>query len=176
MTEAQATSMAAGVPYGAIIAFAGDAVPAGWLRCNGDALSRVEYAQLFAAIGTTYGSTDDTTFKLPDLRGEFVRGSDCGRGIDPERTLGSAQDDAIRNITGEMQMHLMGAVADTHRTEGAFAKGDTFAQSNMHSGTYWHTSRGPVSFDASRVVPTAEENRPRNVALHYCIKAKDITA
>ena len=61
--------------------FAADAAPAGWLECNGSAVSRTTYAALFAAIGTEYGVGDGTTtFNLPDLRGEFMRGWDNGRG------------------------------------------------------------------------------------------------
>lgn len=68
--------------------------PNGWLKANGAALSRTTYAALFAAIGTTFGSGDDsTTFNLPDLRGQFLRAWDDGKGIDPGRGFGVAQSD-----------------------------------------------------------------------------------
>ena len=87
----------------AVLYFAGQTAPVGWLKANGAAVSRTAYAALFAAIGTTYGAGDgSTTFNLPDLRGEFMRGWDDGRGIDHGRVLGSAQGDAIRNITGSI--------------------------------------------------------------------------
>lgn len=73
--------------------FAGKAVPGGYLKCNGQAVSRSEYAALFAAIGTTYGLGDGyNTFNLPDIRGNVIRGHDDGRGIDPSRAFGSEQD------------------------------------------------------------------------------------
>ncbi|MCE0461561.1 tail fiber protein [Pseudomonas uvaldensis] len=66
--------------------------PNGWLKCNGSLVSRTQYAALFAAIGTRFGPGDgSTTFALPDLRGEFIRGWDDGRGIDAGRALGTAQ-------------------------------------------------------------------------------------
>lgn len=72
--------------------FATTTAPAGWLKANGAAVSRTAYAALFARIGTTHGAGDGTTtFNLPDMRGEFARGLDDGRGVDGGRTVGSAQ-------------------------------------------------------------------------------------
>lgn len=66
--------------------------PDGWLVCDGSTISRTSYAKLFTVIGTTYGSGDGTTtFKLPDFRGEFIRGWDGGRGVDGSRAFGSSQ-------------------------------------------------------------------------------------
>lgn len=89
-------SSASGMPAGAIISFMMDGPPEGWLECNGEAISRSEYSDLFAIIGTSHGNGDgSTTFNLPDLRGEFLRGWDNGRGVDDSRTLGSFQDEDI---------------------------------------------------------------------------------
>jgi len=83
------------MPAGAIQLFAMNAVPTGWLECNGAAVSRTTYANLFAAIGTLYGEGNGaTTFNLPDLRGQFVRGFDNGRSMDPGRVFGSVQGSA----------------------------------------------------------------------------------
>jgi microcystin-dependent protein len=82
-------------PAGTVIYTARSTAPTGYLKANGAAVSRTTYATLFSAIGTTYGGGDgSTTFNLPDLRGEFVRGLDDGRGVDTSRTLGSSQGDA----------------------------------------------------------------------------------
>jgi microcystin-dependent protein len=63
------------LPAGMVMYFANSTVPQGWLQCNGAAISRTSYTELFAAIGTVYGTGDgSTTFNLPDLRGQFVRG------------------------------------------------------------------------------------------------------
>ena len=86
------------VPSGAVLYFAGRTAPAGWLKANGAAVSRTAYAALFAAIGTTYGAGDGrSTFNLPDLRGEFIRGWDDGRGVDAGRVFGSAQAHALQS-------------------------------------------------------------------------------
>jgi len=77
---------------GSVVAFASSTLPPDYLECNGAAVSRTTYAALFARIGTTYGAGNGTTtFNLPDLRGEFIRGWDNGRGADASRTLGSWQ-------------------------------------------------------------------------------------
>ncbi len=76
--------------------FAAQTPPYGWLECNGSAVSRVTYANLFAVIGTTYGAGDgSTTFHLPDLRGEFIRGWDHQRDMDKNRIFGSVQESTL---------------------------------------------------------------------------------
>ena len=79
-----------GMPVGAVAPYAGNQVPSGWLQCNGAAVSRTAYADLFAAIGTVFGAGDGAlTFNLPDLRNEFIRGTG------PARPLGTKQAAAI---------------------------------------------------------------------------------
>ena len=161
------------IPSGAVLYFAGQAAPTGWLKANGAAVSRTAYAALFAAIGTTYGAGDgSTTFNLPDLRGEFVRGWDDGRGIDHGRAFGSAQGDAIRNITGSLDVGTNSGhqLFDVATATGALA----ISQRRWKTWTYDTRDGGDspaaFNFDASRVVPVAGENRPRNIALLACIK------
>ena len=80
------------MPVGCVIPFAGAAAPTGWLLCQGQAISRTTYAQLFSVIGTTYGSGDGkTTFNLPDMRGRVAVGSDAN--------LGQAEGDRNRTLT-----------------------------------------------------------------------------
>ena len=94
---------------GEVAFFARQSPPSGWLKANGAAVSRTTYDALFAAIGTIFGAGDGrTTFNLPDLRGEFLRGLDDGRNIDGGRRLGTAQGDAIRNITGKLWSEFSG--------------------------------------------------------------------
>jgi microcystin-dependent protein len=81
------------IPVGAIIPMAAPSVPAGFLECNGATLKRSDYPALFSLIGTTYGAGDSsTTFLLPDLRGEWIRGWDNGRTVDNGRAFGAFQD------------------------------------------------------------------------------------
>lgn len=150
------------IPAGQIAFFAGNALPSGWLKANGAAVSRTTYAKLFEAIGTTYGEGDgSTTFTLPDLRGEFVRGWDDGRQIDRSRALGSHQEDALQNITGKIPTSSW-----VSNGSGAFqrsSQGEQDGDSDGRNGWIY-------DFDASRVVRTANETRPRNIALLACIK------
>ena len=138
------------IPSGAIQAFARNTAPTDWLAADGSAVSRTTYAALFAAIGTTFGSGDGgTTFNVPDLRGEFIRGWDNGRGIDSGRSFGSAQDDEL-----EAHTHFSGL----YGPRGASGDAVTFATTD--SG-YPAINTGSTG---------GGETRPRNIALLYCIK------
>lgn len=84
------------IPVAAIMWFCSPRPPAGYLLCDGRAVRRAEYAQLFRAIGETYGSGDGaTTFNLPDLVGRFCRGWAQGNPLDPSRQFGSYQEDEV---------------------------------------------------------------------------------
>ena len=90
-------------PSGSIIWYAANTAPTGYLKANGANVNRTTYANLFTAIGTTFGVGDgSTTFTLPDLRGEFARGWDDGRGIDSGRAFGSAQAHSFASHTHTM--------------------------------------------------------------------------
>lgn len=130
--------------------------PLGWLICNGAAFDKAMYPYLAAAYPSG---------KLPDLRGEFIRGWDAGRGVDAGRAILAAQGDAIRNITGSI--NAVGGEG------GALYFKSTPANT---SWVHWggdNTFHDVMSygFDASRVVPTASENRPRNIAFNYIVRA-----
>lgn len=164
-----------GFPVGTVLMWATDTPPLGFLECNGALVSRNAYAKLFNIIGERFGVGDgSTTFRLPDLRGEFVRGWDHGRGIDPNRDLGTSQTDTIKNITGEIGHPNTGAynallLQDNVPSSGAFntIEGQyKYDEANGSVGNY----TGRLEFDASRSVPTSNEVRPKNVALMYIIK------
>jgi hypothetical protein len=88
------------VPPGSVIWYAASTAPYGFLEADGAAISRTSYAALFAAIGVTFGAGDGgTTFNIPDLRSQFIRGWDNGRGVDVGRVFGSAQTDGIKAST-----------------------------------------------------------------------------
>jgi len=158
--------LGAQVEPGAILFVGRNTPPSGWLKANGAAVSRTAYAALYQAIGTTFGAGDGaTTFNLPDLRGQFLRGWDDGRGIDSGRVFGSSQSDALQNITG-IAVGLWTATPPGNDT-GAFAR--TVSGSSNRPGTLGDTTYD-ISFDASRIVRTATETRPSNVALLACIK------
>ncbi|EQB0593035.1 phage tail protein [Escherichia coli] len=156
------------LPVGVPVPWPSATPPTGWLKCNGAAFSAEEYPELAKVYPTN---------KLPDLRGEFIRGWDDGRGIDTNRSLLSSQGDTIRNITGfinEVKGTIDTATFRLQTGTGAFALASQ-AMRNIYNnlGTY-ETKNTPYtgfSFDASRVVPTASENRPRNIAFNYIVRA-----
>lgn len=148
----QAAAAGAVSPSGVVQAYAGAAAPTGWLECNGGAVSRTVYSGLFAAIGTTYGYGDGSgTFNLPDLRGEFIRGWDHGRGEDADRDLGSWQADELRSHSH---------TNTTQRFENA-----TNVQSDLLI-----TLPGDTSESLETSATGGDETRPRNVAMMYIIK------
>lgn len=152
----------AAVRAGTVAHFAAATPPTGWLACNGAAVPRSLYGALFLAIGTTYGVGDgSTTFNLPDLRGEFIRGHDGGRGIDNGRAFGSAQTDA-------MQGHWH----DPDQSMGTSSAGGGATAWQNGSGAALHFSRvrQPITDGVNGAPRTAAENRPRNVAMLACIK------
>jgi microcystin-dependent protein len=186
-------------PAGAVMPFAQSSAPTGWLKCNGAAVSRTTYATLFTAIGTTYGVGDgSTTFNLPELRGEFIRGLDDGRGVDTDRALGSAQGDQNKSHTHTASSSSAGSHthsgstnttgAHTHTTNLAPSQpeetGPLGVQPNTdpssgsistssagnHSHTLSINSGGDHTHTITVEADGGAEARPRNVALLYCIK------
>ncbi|MEY6763494.1 phage tail protein [Kluyvera ascorbata] len=134
--------------------------PDGWLKCNGAPFDKAKYPKLAVA----YPSGN-----LPDLRGEFIRGWDDGRGIDTNRGMLTSQGDAIRNITAVLCD--LSANSGVEGTAGAaYISWRWGSKTNITTGS---TSWGQynLTIDASRQVPTANENRPRNVAFNYIVRA-----
>ncbi|HDY2808357.1 TPA: phage tail protein [Escherichia coli] len=146
------------LPVGVPVPWPSPTPPTGWLKCNGAAFSAEEYPELAKAYPTN---------KLPDLRGEFIRGWDDGRGVDAGRQLLSSQGDAIRNIEGFADGGI-GMSFDAIR--GAFYDAGT-RSARMPNNTTTIDKTDDLGFDASRVVPTANENRPRNIAFNYIVRA-----
>lgn len=147
--------LAGGAAYiGSIFAWPVSTPPSDHLECNGQAVSRVTYADLFELLGTAYGEGDgSTTFNIPDLRGEFIRGWSNGRsGVDTGRALGSFQDHQLEN-----HQHF------TNVTNAPPGSGDD----HLEVGNDGNVT-GPVNPATANV---GSETRPRNVALMWVIKA-----
>lgn len=167
-------------PSGTVMYFASPAAPAGWLKANGAAVSRTTYADLYRAIGTRFGAGDGkTTFNLPDLRGEFIRGFDDGRNVDRSRVFGSAQGDAMANHNHGFGRYTFG------NNSGEFTTlATSHAETDYLHGegkTYWNGSNGGGSQSTvnskyrPNMITTQQktvsgETRPRNIALLACIK------
>ncbi|WP_438852494.1 tail fiber protein [Brevundimonas nasdae] len=134
---------------GDIVFRATQTVPAGAYECDGRAVSRTGDAALFARIGTAYGAGNgSTTFNIPDMRGEFARGWDNGRGVDPGRIFGSNQADEFRSHDHSIP-----------------------SRDNADAGDGWVEDAGPAnSIRNTRTGSTGgTETRPRSVAGMYII-------
>lgn len=154
------TELKDSLPTGAYVLYSSNTnTPDGFLRCDGSALDKTAYAALFAVIGYTYGRSGDK-FLLPNFAdGKFMRGTGGNAAA-----LGTAQQDAIRNITGSITTRSN--TDGTIQAQGAFGgeiNGGWRPQMVGGSGTN-------INFDASRTVPTANENRPYNTAVVVLIK------
>ncbi|EPR2822943.1 phage tail protein [Escherichia coli] len=151
------------LPVGVPVPWPTATPPAGWLKCNGAAFSAEDYPNLAKAY---------PTLKLPDLRGEFIRGWDGGKGVDSGRTLLSAQGDAIRNITGVVGYSSIGdSQALLGYVSGAFSASESKAPALSGASASGYQRSLHANFNASAVVPTANENRPRNIAFNYIVRA-----
>ncbi|WP_346985865.1 phage tail protein [Chryseobacterium sp. POE27] len=150
-------------PAGTVSYTAASTAPAGYLECNGAAVSRTTYATLFAAIGTTYGAGDgSTTFNLPDLRGEFVRGWDHGRGVDVSRSLGTFQLHSIQYHEHDIPTPTGGTGSGRASITDDTGVNET-GNYNLLRGRYYTYNSGPSgNYDS--------ETRPRNIALMPIIK------
>lgn len=149
-------SSAIAARVGSMFFVAGANPPAGALKANGAVVSRTTYADLFNAIGTTFGVGDgSTTFGLPDLRGEFIRALDDGRGVDSGRVLGSSQ-------VGTRVFNNGGAPGNRIPNDASnVLDGEDPTAPSITVGSV-ATSGGTLSFTFHRV-------RPRNIALLACI-------
>mgnify|MGYP003312052876 CR=1 FL=1 len=178
-------SVVQGVPSGSVFCMAVDVVPTGYLECDGSAVSRTTYAALFAVIGSLYGTGDgSSTFNLPDLRGEFIRGYDNGRGIDNARPLASSQG-------GSNLSHSHTATSTSNVTDSGHFHTTNVDNANLFpahggvtigyggSGGYPATNFGQMSTTTTGVTVATStsvandggsETRPRNIAMMYIIK------
>lgn len=165
--------------------------PSGWLKANGAAVSRTVYWALFSLIGTTYGAGDgSTTFNLPDLRGEFLRAWDDGRGVDSGRSLGSVQSGSNKlhghsfttNTENDTHTHIDSG--HLHLVSANVARAVTgsdilyagldggvsgpnytsAASASLGPETALHVHTGSTDLDGGT------EARPRNIACLVCIK------
>jgi microcystin-dependent protein len=154
-----------GLAIGSVVAWPRSSVPKNYLRCNGQSFSTSSYPKLYKALGNN---------RVPNYDGEFLRGAGNGRG-----SVGSTQGDAIRNISGEFWAGKFNSKTSTdERTyvindaEGAFSISGS-SRGGWGSQSAWHSSSTKkIRFSADSQVPTADENRPRNIAVMYIIRAK----
>lgn len=125
--------------------------PTKFIPCEGGEYSRTTYAKLFAKIGTAFGAGDgSTTFNVPDLRGQFLRGLDSGAGVDPGRVLGSSQEDDNKD--------------HSHSSNDAKIKTGGYNAGGIISSLWFG---GTVQSGTSS---SGTESRPKNIAVKFYIR------
>ena len=175
-----------GVPSGSVFCMAVATVPSGYLECNGAAVSRSTYSVLFAVIGTAYGTGNgSSTFNLPDLRGEFVRGFDNGRGVDNGRSIASSQSSQFgqhnhnvsasssSSVTDPGHQHSMSVgFFNSVNSGGALSFKDAGTSNRINTATTGISVSTSTSISQSNRGGTSNssETRPRSIAMMYVIK------
>lgn len=160
---------AAGDPPGTIVAYGGDPtkLPAGWLACDGAPVSRTDFAGLFGAIGTTWGTADSQHFNVPDLRGRFLRGLSTTSANDPDCVSRAVSNPG--GVTGCAVGTLQGDQFASHIHSTSLYQAGTTSGANMLD-VFASTSQngGLVPFTSAPSGGT--ETRPKNAAVIFIIK------
>lgn len=184
-----APSTASAAPVGSVVMYGGGSAPTGWLLCDGSAVSRTTYSDLFAVVGTTYGVGDgSTTFNLPDARGVFVRGAGTQTisAINYTGTRGTTQGDAMQG-----HKHSVTDSGHTHGFTGqaimynAIPTGGGNSGNKVQFSSTWNSAGSALASDSATTGLTVQdpttdgtngtprtgsETRPANISLSYIIK------
>ena len=146
-------------------------LPAGMevVECDGRALSKTSYPELYSIMGTTWGGTEiGSTFNIPDKRGVVTRGWDHGRGLDSSRVFGSYQESGAPNIVGS----TLGGTTE----EGTGSNGAIYVNSNSSRGGNGQGGDYGITIDASRSSSEYKnglsEVRMKNTTGYYVIRIK----
>jgi microcystin-dependent protein len=182
--QATVTLSGCGVPAGIVTPFAGATAPDTWLLCDGSAVSRTTYADLFRVIGTTYGVGDgSTTFGLPDLRGRVAAGKDNMGGTDADRLTasGCGIDGNVLGIAGGSETHTLTTdqmPAHDHRVRASIGETNTQINSLGNTGfAGWSNGdNGLTSGGGVDLVENTGGSEPHpivqpTIVLNYIIKA-----
>lgn len=161
-----------GIPVGTVMHYAAAVVPVGWLKCNGAILSKLAYPQLFDKIGYTYGGSGND-FRLPDLRGEFLRGWDDGRNVDANRAFGSNQ---LGTLVSGYDDNDAGADIGFLPSRGSKDYGSDLVNQTTIAPygvdkILWGSATNRITYSTANAPAWLSITRPRNVAMLACIKA-----
>lgn len=157
-----------GIPIGTVLPVSVKRLPPGWIRGNGGLRNAADYPLYFNEVGYDYGGSGNQ-FGIPEVRGNALRFMDDGRGVDPNRVLGSEQGDAqrgwniyFRDLCGGSSGNAWGSILKQHRNQVAFTKNT--------SSTEFHWMDLEIN-PAFGGLPIAAEHRMRNVAFYGIIYA-----
>ena len=153
--------ISAGLPTGSVIAFSGETIPDDWLLCNGAAIDRTEYADLFSVIGTKFGNGNGSnTFNLPNLINRFIQGT--------ETELGKQREAGLPNITGWLQATAQGGYSYGHAggaiTETIIGSGDEGGKGGEYKTYTLNASLANPIYGKSDTV------QPPSILMYYIIK------
>lgn len=180
----------ADTPVGTILSYGGTVAPAGWLICDGSALNRTTYAELFSIIGTQFGVGDgSTTFNIPDMReavpkGAGLTGKNVGNHVSTNGlSVGQFQDDRIQEISGSLRPivgNWNGSYTDKliedSTTPNAFARGSSIEATGAFQEIGGTFTGSRLYFSASRVARTGDTTEVKSVGVNYIIKAQRVAA
>ena len=165
---------------GMIASFGTATAPTGWLICDGSAISRSTYSVLFGVISTTWGAGDgSSTFNIPDLRGQFLRGFDNGAGNDPDagsRTggdaVGSSQGDSVKSHSHGIESlnpHTGSSGAGNRPVAGNNGYPQNGVGSTAHVFNFAQVNRA-IPYGFLNTYSVGGEGRPKNKYVQYMIK------
>ena len=170
------------VPIGTILAYGGlvdenargELARQGWLVCDGEEYSEEDYPELENTIGTIYGNSRPGSFKVPDLRGRFVRGVDAGAGRDPDvesrsgghegTKLGSVQEDQLRSHKHQLVSWGRGPQGDIRQNHAFFDTAFTGGDGSVNRS---NNTNAMISYGGN-------ETCPKNIYVNWIIKAKNV--
>lgn len=139
----------------------------GWMLCDGRYLSAAAYPELYAVIGTLYGTRtvgNETQFAIPDYRGLFLRGFDAGSGSDPDAGSRTAPGgDHVANVVGSIQCDSF----QTHTHQYNITQPAGIASQGQAAAT---TATSTATTAPDKPARVSSETRPRNVAVNYVVK------
>lgn len=153
------------LPVGTIVMYAGTTLPTGWVACNGQLLERNTYQKLFQILGTAYGNTTNSNFRVPDIRNRFPVGAGDAYSVG---TTGGVATVAL--TVAQMPSHTHGVTAEK------FSQGVGLYQSNLGAGSGWQSLSTTEAGSSSALVTKAvgggqaHENRPPFMAFTFIIK------
>jgi len=160
-----------GNPAGIIAPFAGTSVPSGWLACEGQAVSQTTYAALFAAIGTTWdiGGEGAGNFRLPDLRGMFLRGA----GTNATGSSSGAVGQPVSDYAADTYLNHSHAITDpghTHTYQGIGSGSYVIQASNQYNTGVTNTGSSTTGLTVNTSTTGGTETKPKNYGVLYIIK------
>lgn len=170
------------LPVGVPVPWPSATPPTGWLKCNGAAFSAEEYPELAKAYPTN---------KLPDLRGEFIRGWDDGRGVDTGRALLSLQDDSfeahrhesffyagisrnetpLKNLPSSDEMLTLSSTTNALSPDGIDATNSLIGNDDYNCLIEGNKNNKRTATGLSTSIVGAAETRPRNISFNYIVRA-----